>query len=142
MENAITVRLTARDMRSGRVLQLAVDRLPLTIGRHPDNGFQLEHETVSRFHATLEWHDARLVLTDLGSCNKTHYRGFALTPFEPEELADEFLFAVGPFVVSGRVSRPLVGANDAATRAVSVEEMRRLLPDDDAVTVVRRIVGA
>lgn len=127
-------------MVTGDVIQCEVDRLPVTLGRHESNLLRLDNAMVSRLHATLEWQNGTVVLTDLGSRNGTIQRGFAISPHTPRELGDEFLFAIGPFVISGRVERIEIGSTDAPTRAVSAAEMRRLLPDDAEITLVRRMM--
>jgi pSer/pThr/pTyr-binding forkhead associated (FHA) protein len=140
MDAGTTLRISVRHMVTGDVIQREVSRLPLTIGRHDTNGLQLNDETVSRMHATLEWEGGEVVLTDLGSLNGIYQRGFRLRSYAPHTLGDDFLFAIGPFVVRGIVERMEIESTDAPTRAVSAEELRRLLPDDGAVTVVRRMM--
>lgn len=140
MDAGTTLRISVRHMVTGDVIQRAVTRLPMTIGRHDSNGLQLIDETVSRMHATLEWAEGQVVLTDLESRNGTYQRGFPVEPFSPRELDDDFLFAIGPFVVRGLVERVAIDATEAPTRAISAAELRRLLPDDGAVTVVRRMM--
>ncbi|MCJ1680552.1 FHA domain-containing protein [Streptomyces sp. APSN-46.1] len=52
---------------------------PLRIGRDPGNGLRLTHETVSRAHAELTFHDGLWVLKDLGSTNGTTVNGRRVT---------------------------------------------------------------
>jgi pSer/pThr/pTyr-binding forkhead associated (FHA) protein len=127
-------------MVTGDVIRNEVDRLPVTIGRHHSNRLRLDDPSVSRLHATLEWVAGRVVVTDLGSHNGTYQRGFRIPPSVPLELANEFLFAIGPFVVRGVLDRIEIESTDAPTRAASADELRRFLPDDAAVTVVRRLM--
>ena len=49
--------------------EVAVDRLPMTIGRSHDNGLVLADREVSRHHARIAAQRGRLVLSDLGSTN-------------------------------------------------------------------------
>ncbi len=58
-----------RDGGAGRCIKL--DRLPLRLGRDPDNELVLEDEGVSRRHARIEKRADRLVLMDVGSTNGT-----------------------------------------------------------------------
>ena len=45
----------------------------LTIGREKDNDVVVDHEWVSRHHATLTWSDGKIVVSD-GSSNSTYIR--------------------------------------------------------------------
>lgn len=65
------------------------DRLPVSIGRHEYNSLQLLDPGVSRFHASIEWTAARIVITDLGSVNGTFYGGLALPACEPTTIDGE-----------------------------------------------------
>ena len=58
-----------RDGGAGRCIKL--DRLPLRLGRDPDNELVLEDEGVSRRHARIEKRAGRVVLMDVGSTNGT-----------------------------------------------------------------------
>lgn len=141
MDAGTTLKISVRHMVTGDVIQReVVDRLPVTVGRHDSNRLQLCDPAVSRLHATLEWCDGKVVLTDLGSRNGTYQRGFRLPPYVPRSVGNDFLFAIGPFVVRGVVEWVEIGSTEAETRAVSVDELRRLLSDDAAVTVVRRMM--
>lgn len=140
MDPGTTLKLTVRHMVTGDVIRCEVDRLPVTIGRHGSNRLQLPDPAVSRLHATLEWCGGKVLLTDLGSHNGTYQRGFQLPAFSPNDVGKDFLFAIGPFVVRGIVERVEIASTEARTRAVSADELRRLLPDDTAVRVVRRML--
>jgi len=54
---------------AGRCIKL--DRLPLRVGRDPDNELVLADDGVSRRHARIEKRSDRLVLMDVGSTNGT-----------------------------------------------------------------------
>ena len=58
-----------RDGGAGRCIKL--DRLPLRLGRDPNNELVLADDGVSRRHARIEKHSDRLVLMDVGSTNGT-----------------------------------------------------------------------
>ena len=58
-----------RDGGAGRCIKL--DRLPLRLGRDPDNELVLIDDGVSRRHARIERRSGRLVLMDVGSTNGT-----------------------------------------------------------------------
>jgi two-component system cell cycle response regulator len=58
-----------REGGAGRCIKL--DRLPLRVGRDPDNELVLADDGVSRRHARIEKHGGRAVLMDVGSTNGT-----------------------------------------------------------------------
>jgi len=58
-----------RDGGAGRCIKL--DRLPLRLGRDPDNELVLADDGVSRRHARIEKRAGRVVLMDVGSTNGT-----------------------------------------------------------------------
>ena len=58
-----------RDGGAGRCIKL--DRLPLRLGRDPDNELVLADDGVSRRHARIEKRADRMVLMDVGSTNGT-----------------------------------------------------------------------
>jgi len=66
-----------RDGGAGRCIKL--DRLPLRLGRAPDNELVLEDEGVSRRHARIEKRGDRVVLMDVGSTNGTLHNDAELT---------------------------------------------------------------
>jgi pSer/pThr/pTyr-binding forkhead associated (FHA) protein len=49
--------------------------LPVSIGREEENVIQLNDDRVSRFHAKLQDHSGRVILTDLDSTNGTRVNG-------------------------------------------------------------------
>jgi len=48
---------------------------PVTIGREDDNDIRLNDERISRFHAKIQEHGERVILTDLDSTNGTRVNG-------------------------------------------------------------------
>jgi len=58
-----------RDGGAGRCIKL--DRLPLRLGRDPDNELVLADDGVSRRHARIEEREGRMLLMDVGSTNGT-----------------------------------------------------------------------
>jgi len=66
-----------RDGGAGRCIKL--DRLPLRLGRDPDNELVLADEGVSRRHARIEKRSDRVVLMDVGSTNGTLLNDAELT---------------------------------------------------------------
>ncbi len=53
----------------------AVDKLPCTIGRHPDNVLQVDEESISRFHARIDRDEQGFFVEDLQSRNGTFVAG-------------------------------------------------------------------
>ena len=52
---------------------------PLNIGREEDNQIRLNDERVSRFHAKVQEHEGRYIITDLESTNGTRVNGHPIT---------------------------------------------------------------
>ena len=69
----------------------------LTIGRLPDNGLVLAHQSVSRHHAELRVSSTEVVLTDLDSSSGTFVGGTRLLPNQPWVLEPGVPARVGPF---------------------------------------------
>ena len=59
-------------MEQGRVYSLP---LPVSVGREDENSIQLNDDRISRFHAKLQDHSGRVILTDLDSTNGTRVNG-------------------------------------------------------------------
>lgn len=68
----VTIRVL-EGMERGRVYSRST--LPLSIGREEDNTVQLNDDRISRFHAKLQDHSGRIILTDLDSTNGTRVNG-------------------------------------------------------------------
>lgn len=70
--------------------------LPVTIGREEDNDIQLNDDRVSRFHAKLQDHAGRVILTDLDSTNGTRVNGH---PIQMRVMQQGDVIGVGRCVV-------------------------------------------
>src|SRR5690242_11660407 len=70
--------------------------LPVTIGREEDNNIQLNDDRVSRFHAKLQDHGGRVILTDLDSTNGTRVNGH---PIQMRVMQHGDVIGVGRCVV-------------------------------------------
>ncbi|MCL4228979.1 MAG: sigma 54-interacting transcriptional regulator [Myxococcales bacterium] len=68
----------------------------VTVGRDASCEVVIDHEKISRRHATLRLGD-RWEVEDHGSRNRTQLRGQGLTPGVPAELAPGEPFQLGPF---------------------------------------------
>jgi hypothetical protein len=138
----MTLSVLVMNSRNNDSRRVKFARLPVSMGRHDYNSLQLVDPGVSRFHAVIEWTDAKVVVCDLGSVNGTFYQGLPLPPCEPRIIDDEdFSIAVGPFhlAISRHVTAP--AADPDTTRVIDPSELRWLRRPDDGVTVIRRRFG-
>src|SRR5215210_6113539 len=90
-----TLRLSWEDPSTGDELRW-VGRLPVQIGRAPENDLPLNATSVSRRHARLERSGGGITLSDEGSTNGTFVDGrrIATAP-----LPDGGTFVIGPFTL-------------------------------------------
>ncbi len=68
------------------------EALPVSIGREEDNTIQLNDDRISRFHAKLQDHSGRVILTDLDSTNGTRVNGH---PIQMRVMQQGDVIAVG-----------------------------------------------
>lgn len=85
----VTIRVL-EGMERGRIFTRTP--LPVTIGREEDNTIQLNDDRISRFHAKLQDHSGRVILTDLDSTNGTRVNGH---PIQMRVLQPGDVVAVG-----------------------------------------------
>ncbi|HEY0984007.1 MULTISPECIES: FHA domain-containing protein [unclassified Schlesneria] len=71
----VTIRVL-EGMEQGRVYSRLP--LPISVGREDENNIQLNDDRISRFHAKLQDHSGRVILTDLDSTNGTRVNGHAV----------------------------------------------------------------
>ncbi len=69
---SVTIRVL-EGMEQGRVYSRL--QLPVSLGREDENSIQLNDDRISRFHAKLQDHSGRVILTDLDSTNGTRVNG-------------------------------------------------------------------
>ena len=72
---SVTIRVL-EGMEQGRVYSRL--QLPISVGREDENNIQLNDDRISRFHAKLQDHSGRVILTDLDSTNGTRVNGHAV----------------------------------------------------------------
>ncbi len=89
----VTIRVL-EGMERGRVFSRST--LPVSIGREDDNTIQLNDDRISRFHAKLQDHSGRVILTDLDSTNGTRVNGH---PIQMRVLQEGDVIAVGRCVL-------------------------------------------
>ena len=72
----------------------------INIGRGANSDVQIAHDTISGFHATIEYRDGCFFIEDQRSRNATFLNGKRLTPYEPARLksGDELVIAVYKFI--------------------------------------------
>ena len=90
-DRALLVRLDG--VHAGQVY--ALEQLPITVGRHPQNAVRVDDPSISRFHAKLARRDGRFVLEDLGSRNGSFASGSKASSFE---LTSGEVLKLGPRV--------------------------------------------
>jgi ABC-type multidrug transport system ATPase subunit/pSer/pThr/pTyr-binding forkhead associated (FHA) protein len=73
--------------RPGTRRAYALDGRPVSLGRAPDNTVVLDHASVSRYHARIEWREAQPLVADLGSANGTRVNDAAISPNVAQPLA-------------------------------------------------------
>jgi Domain of unknown function (DUF1707)/FHA domain len=73
-----------------------------TIGRELACDMTLGDQTVSRWHASLQWDGYSWLLADLGSTNGTRLNGWRVTPPRPVGAGDLVSFGAVTFVLADR----------------------------------------
>ena len=79
---------------------LALNKKNTKIGRNPDNDIAIVRDTVSGFHAMIEYKDGFFYLEDQGSMNKTYLNEEKIAPYVPKRLKsnDEIMFDIYKFL--------------------------------------------
>jgi Mg-chelatase subunit ChlD len=79
---------------------LILDKKVTSIGRGSNNDVAIAQDTVSGFHATIEYRNDTFYLEDQRSTNKTYLNGEDIKPYSPKRLksGDEIIFADFRFV--------------------------------------------
>jgi len=79
---------------------LILDKKTITIGRGSNNDVAIPGDTVSGFHAIIEYREDAFYLEDQRSTNKTYLNGEEIGPYSPRRLksGDEIIFADYRFI--------------------------------------------
>lgn len=77
--NAAAIGFLIPSVVPGLEQEIEIRRLPFVVGRARQCDLFLNLSSVSRQHATFEYHDGRLFLTDNGSVNGTHINGIRIS---------------------------------------------------------------
>jgi hypothetical protein len=86
-----------------------VEQDSIYLGRLDTCNIVLNHKTVSRIHAGINFADSRYVLSNLSSSNALTLNGRLLRPQKSDVLADGDTIQMGPFTISvGRPGNELV----------------------------------
>ncbi len=100
--DTIIVKLNWADPGTGETNEI-ITPLPLTIGRDSDNKVTINSSLVSRKHASIQFEEGKIFLTDLKSTNGTQISGRRITR---ESIWDGDDFEIGPFVFTLMVADP------------------------------------
>jgi predicted component of type VI protein secretion system len=126
---SVTIRVL-EGMEQGRVFSRV--QLPVTVGREDENSIQLNDDRISRFHAKLQDHSGRVILTDLESTNGTRVNGH---PVQMRVLQPGDVIAVGRCVLlisEQHISDPRISSNglDDAPRTTYIKGGQTIEEDD------------
>jgi len=119
-------RLVAVGKFSPREFRLMSDRT--LVGSAPTNSLVLDHETVSRRHATLDRHDGAHWITDLGSTNGTFVNGARATRSIRLRDGDEISFGAVKYVLRADEPPVIDTRNDDARRRPVARQLIVALP--------------
>lgn len=98
---------------------------PVTLGRGADCGFRIEHASVSRAHARLDWRDGRWHLADLDSKNGLFVDGQRV---DSTELGEQAWFRLGDIPCEWTLLSD-AAAEQADSRLVAKRAHSRVLID-------------
>ena len=104
-----------------------IEKLPVSIGRGPENDIVINRDTISRKHATIEQGEFGVYLKDNDSVNGIHING---SKKQDHELVDEDIFALGDVVITYHDDHP-----EHATRKI-------IVPPNTSKSGFQRIVPA
>jgi len=107
----------------GHTVVLEPARLPVTIGRDPENGIVLDHTAISRFHARITCEKDQYFVHDLGSTNGTYLNGRRVTR-ERLSPGDELIIANVGIVVEAAHST-ITDARPSMNVTVSIDAKPR-----------------
>jgi pSer/pThr/pTyr-binding forkhead associated (FHA) protein len=125
MSLAATVEIRHGDERR----EYALTQPITTIGRAPDNQIVLNDAQVSRYHARLERTDDAILITDLGSDNRTRVQEAVIESQTPHPLKDGDVVRIGNFALVLRAPR----IDEGAAVSPGIEET--FTPSEETLTV-------
>ena len=83
----------------GRAAAKTYEKDSIFIGRLISSEIVLEHKTVSRIHAGINFRDGRYEIVNLSSSSKITINGRVLPPQKEDVLADGDNIQIGPFLI-------------------------------------------
>jgi len=101
----------------------------IKIGRDSNNDVSIPEETVSSFHATIEYLDGFFYLEDQRSKNKTYLNGEEVVPYSPKKLKSgdvitinvyKFIFILPDLIPAGETVLDLSGGAEAGAVSATV----------------------
>src|SRR5689334_6369762 len=88
---------------------LSVQKDRILIGRLTTCDVVLDHKTVSRVHAAINYHDEKYVIANLSSSNTLTINGRRLPAERDDVLADGDTIQIGPFtILAGQIGDELL----------------------------------
>ena len=96
--------------------------LPISIGREEENSIQLNDDRVSRFHAKLQDHSGRVILTDLDSTNGTRVNGH---PIQMRVMQSGDVISIGRCVLLFNE----IEGTEPRTEVVEADDPRKTVED-------------
>src|SRR5262249_346540 len=106
----------------------------LTVGRHPDNDVMLPHNSVSRYHARIEWRHGQIAVTDVGSTNGTLLDGGLLDRHKSSPWPTAKVLQLGP----SRLSLAPLGSQAEELPAAEAEQPPSVALPEGVVKVGRQ----
>lgn len=120
-----------KNITAKKTLRLA--KTITSIGRDSNNDVAIQKDTVSSFHATIEYRNGFFILEDQRSKNKTFLNGKEVFPYSPQKLKSgdviafniyKFIFLLPDLIPAGKTVMDLGGEYDR-TRASALADKTR-----------------
>lgn len=124
---------TDRDPNAPEIL----DQEALRIGRLPSCDIVLEHKSVSRVHAGINFLDLKYFLINLSSSNVLTINGRLLSPRETDVLADGDILQIGPFAITVKHQNDELRLSIERQSGADMKNTTRQLPPIDAILANR-----
>jgi pSer/pThr/pTyr-binding forkhead associated (FHA) protein len=112
----------------GKSAERSYEKDSIFIGRLVSSEIVLDHKTVSRIHAGLNFRDGRYEIANLSSSSKITINGRALPPQKEDVLADGDNIQIGPFLIVVSLNRGELSLNVQGQVADRVPEKPLEIP--------------
>src|SRR5256885_1544877 len=122
---------------------LSLEKDGILIGRLDTCDIVLDHKTVSRVHAAINFRDGKYFIVNLSSSSVITLNGRRLGPEKDDVLADGDTIQIGPFtLVAGRIGDELLLVVDEQYTGVSTRKTGTIkIPSDKAVPAAPELEG-